>query len=112
MEKKRLQLETKISQMARLTSKGIHIVKVGNHPHTKLLPKPEILKTVQMRDIGNAFAIKRPVTQNNIIYIHIYRVLYQNLTGTTNQKSTIDTHVKKKKQSKHNNKDSYQVTRE
>ena len=32
--------------------------------------------------------------------------------GTTNQKSTIDTHTKKKKQSKHNSKDSYQITRE
>ena len=32
--------------------------------------------------------------------------------GTTNQKSTIDTHTKKKKQSKHNTKDNHQITRE
>ena len=32
--------------------------------------------------------------------------------GTANQKSMIDTHTKKKKQSKHNSKDSYQITRE
>ena len=32
--------------------------------------------------------------------------------GTANQKPTIDTHTKKKKQSKHNTKDSHQITRE
>ena len=31
---------------------------------------------------------------------------------TTNQKSTIDTHTQKKKESKHNTKVSYQITRE
>ena len=32
--------------------------------------------------------------------------------GTTNQKSTIDTHTKKKKQFKHNTKDNHQITGE
>ena len=32
------------------------------------------------------------------------QLLYQNLMVTTNQKSTIDTHTKKKKESKHNTK--------
>ena len=32
--------------------------------------------------------------------------------GTANQKTTIDTHTKKKKEPKHNIKDSYQITRE
>ena len=32
--------------------------------------------------------------------------------GTANQKSMIDTHTKKKKQSKHNTKDRHQITRE
>ena len=31
---------------------------------------------------------------------------------TANQKSTIDIHTKKKKESKHNTKDSHQITRE
>ena len=31
---------------------------------------------------------------------------------TVNQKSIIDTHTKKKKEFKHNTKDSYQITRE
>ena len=44
--------------------------------------------------------------------LYIYRLLYQNLMGTANQKSMIDTHTKKKKQSKHNTKDRHQITRE
>ena len=32
--------------------------------------------------------------------------------GTTNQKSTIDIHTKKKKESKHNTKDSHQIIKE
>ena len=32
--------------------------------------------------------------------------------GNTNQKTIMDTHIKKKKQSKHNTKDSQQITRE
>ena len=31
--------------------------------------------------------------------------------GTTNQKSTIDMHIKKKKQSKHNTKERHQITK-
>ena len=30
--------------MKRLTSKGVHIVMTGNHPHTNMLPKPEIVR--------------------------------------------------------------------
>ena len=44
MEKKRPQLETKILQMTRFTSKGIHTIKVGNHPGTNMPPKPEIVR--------------------------------------------------------------------
>ena len=44
MGKKRSQLETKIVQMTRLASKGIHIVRVGNHPHTNMLSKPDIMR--------------------------------------------------------------------
>ena len=31
---------------------------------------------------------------------------------TANQKSTVDTHTKRKRQSKHNTKDSHQITKE
>ena len=44
--------------------------------------------------------------------LFIYRPLYQNLMVTTNWKSTIDTHTKKKKESKRNTKVSHQITRE
>ena len=42
----------------------------------------------------------------------MYKLLYQNLMVTANQKSTIDIHTQKKKQSKHNTKDIHQVIRE
>ena len=44
--------------MTRLNSKGIHIVKVGNHPHTNMQQKTEIVRRVQLRDTGDALAIK------------------------------------------------------
>ena len=46
------------------------------------------------------------------IVLLIYRLLYQNLMITTNQKFVIDTHMKKKKESKYNAKVSHQITRE
>ena len=56
-----------------------------------------------MQDIGNAFEIKR-------IYISL---LYQNFRVTINQKSGKDTHTHTHTQeSKHNTKDSHQITRE
>ena len=48
--------------MARLNSEGIHTVKVGNHPHTNMLPKSEIMRTVQMQGTGDTLSIKRPTT--------------------------------------------------
>ena len=45
--------------MGKLTSKGKHKVKVGNHPHTNMISKPAIVRGVQMQDIGNAFEINR-----------------------------------------------------
>ena len=42
--------------------------------------------------------------------LFIYRLLYHNLVGNTNQKSTIDT--KKKKESKQNTKISHQIGKE
>ena len=47
-----------------------------------------------MQNIENTFEIKIPA---NKIILYVYRLLYQNLIGTTNQKTTIDTQIKKKK---------------
>ena len=44
--------------------------------------------------------------------LYTYRLLYQNLMGTANPKTTIDTHKKKKKQANLNTKDGHQTTRE
>ena len=46
------------------------------------------------------------------MHTHVHILLYRNLMVTTNQKSIIDTHTKKRKESKHNIKDSHQITRE
>ena len=70
MEKKRPKLETKILQMTRLTNKGIHIVKVGNHPHTNMLPKPEIVRRVQMQDTSVHLQL-RDHQLKIILYIYI-----------------------------------------
>ena len=46
--------------------------------------------------------------------MHIYRerLIYKNLMVTAKQKSIIDIHIKKKKESIHNTKDSHQMIRE
>ena len=44
--------------MTRLTSKGIGIVKIGDHPYINILPKSEIMKRrVQMQDTGDELTI-------------------------------------------------------
>ena len=43
--------------MGKITSKGKHTVKVGNHPHTNV-SKSIAVRSVQMQDIENAFEIK------------------------------------------------------
>ena len=78
--------------MKKLTSKGKHTVKVGNHLHTNMIIKTSNYekRRVQMQDTGNAFKLE---DQQLKTILFIYRLLYQNLMVTTNQKSTIDTHT-------------------
>ena len=45
-------------------------IKVRNHPYTNL-SKLEIMRRVQMQDVGNAFEIKIPATENNLVYIEV-----------------------------------------
>ena len=97
--------------MARLTSKEIHIVKVGNHPHTNMLPKLEIMRRGYKCRILEMHLQLRDQKIKTILYICVYRLLYQNFTVTANQKSVIDIHTNKKKQSTHI-KDSHQTSRE
>ena len=34
--------------------KGKYMVKVGNHPHTNVIPKPATVRRVRMEDTGDA----------------------------------------------------------
>ena len=43
---------------------------------------------------------------------YVYRLLYKNLMVTANEKSIIDTHTEKKKESKHNTAGNHYITRE
>ena len=97
--------------MGKLTSKGKHIVKVGNHPHANMISKPAIVRRAEYKFRILEMHLKLKKTAFKTI-LYIYRLLYQNLMVTTNQKSTIDTHTQKKKESKHNTKVNHQITRE
>ena len=44
MGKKRPQLETRKLKIRRLIGKGKHIVKIGNHPNTNMIPKSSIVR--------------------------------------------------------------------
>ena len=79
----------------RLTSKGIYIVKIRNHPHTIMPPKSELVRRrgygsrtlemhLQLRD------------QQRKTTSHMFRLSYQNFTAAANQKSTIDTQTIRK----------------
>ena len=49
--------------MGKLTGKGKHTVKLGNHPHTNNIKTSNYEKMrVQMQNIRNAFEIKRSAT--------------------------------------------------
>ena len=88
-----------------LTSKGKHRVRKSS-THKYIKDSNHEKKRVWVQDIGNV----RDQQLKTIWYI--YRLLYQNLMGATNQKSTADTHTKKKKQYKHITKDRHQITGE
>ena len=58
--------------MTKLTRKGIHIVMVGNHPHTKKLPKPEIIKREYKRRILEMHLQLRDQQLKTILCVCIY----------------------------------------
>ena len=95
--------------MKRLTRKGKHIVKVGNRQHTNVISKPAIMRRGDKYMILEMLLKVKGQQLKSIFFI--YRLIYQNLMVTKNQKSIIDTHTTKKKESKHNTKVSHQVMR-
>jgi len=56
------QLETRTIEIRKMTGKGKHKTKVGNHPHINLIPKPGTVKTVQMQHIENVLEMNRSAT--------------------------------------------------
>ena len=95
--------------MEKLTSKGKHTIKVGNHPHINMISKPVIMRGGGYK--CRIFEMDLKLKDHHLkTILFIYRLLsiYQNLMVTANQKSTTDTHTKKKKESKHNTKVTHQ----
>ena len=80
--------------MRKLTSKGKHTVKVGNHPYTNKALKQTIVKTEDYKLRISEMHLKLWDQQLKAT-LYIYSLLNQNLMVIANQKSTIDTHTKK-----------------
>ena len=100
--------------MGKLTSKEKHTVKVGNHTHTNMISKTAIVRRAQMQDIGNEGTSN--LLKTNLCVCVCVCVCIDCCIKTSweqqTKKSTIDTHTKKKKESKHSTKASHQITRE
>ena len=96
--------------MTRLTSKGIHTVKIRNHPCTIMPPKSEIMRKGGYKCRTLEMHLQQET--NNLNQSHIYiQILISNFRITANPKSTIDTQTNKKNQLKYNTKGSHQTTR-
>lgn len=61
-----------------------------------------------MKDFGNVFEIKKPAIKTMLLY----RLLYQNIVIMVDLKPRMDRHTKEKKELKHIDKLSNQITRE
>ena len=97
--------------MGKLTGKGKHTVKVGNHPQTNMISKTATVSRGEYKCRKWELHLKLRDQQLKITS-YIYRLLHQNLMRNANQKTTTDKHTKKKMQPKHNTKDGHQTTRE
>ena len=97
--------------MKKSTNKGKYTIKVGHHLH-KYDMKSAIMRRGEYKCRILQMYLKLKEQQLQTI-LFTYRLLYQNLMVTKNEKYTTDTHIHtKKKESKHNTKVSHQITRE
>ena len=104
--------------MTRFTSKGINTVKVGNHPHTTMLLKSEIVRRVQMQDTEMHLQLRDQQLKTILcvcayIYVYMYMCIYipiSKLQGNCKPK-IYNRYTNKKKQLKYNTKDTHQTTR-
>ena len=69
--------------MGKLTNKGKHKVKVGNHPHTNMISKPAIMRKEESTNAGILEMHLKLRDQQLKTILYIYRLLYQNLMGGT-----------------------------
>ena len=69
--------------MGKLTGRDKHKVKVGIHPHTNMITKPAIMRRGEYKCRILEMQWKLRDQQPKTIW-YIYRLLYQNLMGTTN----------------------------
>ena len=122
--------------MRNLTSKGIHLVKVGNHPDanitTAAIMRRGKYKCWKCTDIGHAFEIKKLATYISVSSIaqlcltlcnamdsstpgipYIYLTAITKLQFGKYKPKIYNryTHTQKKKQSKYNTKDRHQIER-
>jgi len=97
--------------MRKLTGKGKDNIKAGKHPSTNMASKLASMRRGKDKYRTLKMHLKLRDQEPKII-LYTYIGLYQNLMGTTHQETTMDTHIKKKKPTKHNAKDSQQITRE
>ena len=83
--------------MEKLTGKGKHTIKVGNHPHTNVISKPVI--KIGGEDKCRIFEMHLKLRDQQLKTImYTYRLLYQNLMVTATEKFIIDKQIKKKKE--------------
>ena len=69
--------------MGKLTSKGKHTVKVGNHPHTNMISKSAIMRKGEYKYRILEMHLKLKDQQLKTV-LFTYRLLYQNLMVTAN----------------------------
>ena len=69
--------------MEKLTGKGKHTVKIGNHLHTNTMSKPAIVRRGEHKCRILEMHLKLKDQQLKTI-LFIYRLLYQNLMVTAN----------------------------
>ena len=81
--------------MTGLTSKAIHIVKVGNHSHTNMLPKPEIMRKGGYKCRILKMHLQLRHQQPKTICVYVLSSYIKTLQLIANQESTIDTQIRK-----------------
>ena len=80
--------------MGKLTNKDKHTVKAGNHPHTNMISKPVNMRGGEYKCSILEMHFKLRDQQCKTI-LYTYRLLYQNLMVTANEKSIIYTQKRK-----------------